>query len=140
MADLRSRRFRLVWGLWALWILLLGLSLIFVHAIYHVGSVSEYLWAFVILDMPSSWCPTFLSLYGFAALAAFFLVNPKLKKISGNIAMFAGLVLLPVGIYATIEFTAQQAFAFSFDYLYPQAIHVSEVLTGLLTIYLWRKG
>ncbi|MBL7118421.1 peptidoglycan DD-metalloendopeptidase family protein [Candidatus Bathyarchaeota archaeon] len=123
MRGLLGRRggFRLVW---AVWMLFLGVSLILVHTAHHVHSFSEYLWAFVVLDMPSSWCPTFMVLYGAAVLL-------NLRRVS----RFAGLVLLPIGVYTLTTYTLEVPFSFSlFDYIYPQTIHVSELLTGLMTL------
>jgi len=138
MVNLQSKNFQLIWGTW---ILILGLSLFFVHTIENVHSFSEYLNAFVTLDMPSSWCPTFLTLYGIATLAAYALADSGLKKAFTAIALFAGLVLLPIGIYATYTFTIMETFAFDFMYIYAQTIHISEILTGLgpLTIFLLAK-
>ncbi len=132
MKILHSKTFQLIW---ATWILALGVSLFFVHTIQCISSCPEYFRAFVALDLPSSWCPTFLILYGVATLIAVFLSHPKLKKVFMVISRFAGLILLPVGIYATIGYTVGDPFRFELMYFYAQSIHVSEVLTGLLTIY-----
>ncbi len=138
MINLQSKNFQLIW---AIWILILGLSLLFMHTIENVHSFSEYLNAFVTLDMPSSWCPTFLIIYGIATLAAYALADSGLKKAFTAIALFAGLALLPIGIYAIYEFTLTSPFGFDFMYIYTQAIHISEILTGLgpLTIFLLAK-
>lgn len=114
----------------------MGLSLVFFYIFNNVRSFSDYLRAFLILDMPASWCPTFLTLYGAASLIANFLSSAGLKRTFAALSSFAGLMLLPVGIYAAYSFTRGQTFGFSFMYLYAQAIHISEVLTGILTVYL----
>lgn len=131
MMTLRSKNFQLLWGAW---VLILGISLFFVHTIHYVRSFSEYLKAFVIMDMPSSWCPTFLTLYGIATLIAHLLDGSRFKECFAVTARVAGLILLPIGIYATYEFTLNEPFAFDFIYIYAQTIHISETLTGLLTI------
>lgn len=95
---------------------------------------SEYLRAFVILDLPASWCPTFLTLYGIATLAAYFLGDSRFKKVFSVMARFAGLILLPIGILATYTFTLEEPSDLISCILYAQTIHISEVLTGLLTI------
>ena len=136
MVNLQSRNFQLVCGAW---ILILGLTLLFVHTIENVHSFSEYLNAFIILDLPSSWCPTFLTLYGISTLVANLLGSTGLKKVFTAISLFAGLVLLPVGILATYEFTLGSPFGLDFMYVYAQTIHVSEILTGLFTIFLLTK-
>jgi len=127
MLILRSKKFQLGW---AVWILFLGVTLLFVHTFQNVHSFSEYLNAFLILDMPSSWCPTFLILYGVASLASILI-----SKAFTPIARFAGLVLLPVGLYATYEFTFQPSGDPLPIYIYAQAIHISEILTGLFTVF-----
>lgn len=131
MMALRSRNFQLLWGAW---ILILGISLFSVHTIHYVHSFSEYLKAFLIMDMPSSWCPTFLTLYGIATLTADLLGGLRFKEWFTVIARIAGLILLPIGLYATYEFTLYEPFSFDFIYIYAQTIHISETLTGLLTI------
>ncbi len=131
MATLRSKKFQLIWGTW---ILFLGVSLLFIHTIQYVHSFSEYLRAFLILDLPASWCPTFLTLYGIATLAAYLLGDSRFKKVFSVMARFAGLLILPIGILATYTFTLEEPFGFDFMYIYAQTIHISEVLTGLLTI------
>lgn len=129
---LQSRRFRVVW---AVWTLILGLSLAFFVGTEHVASFSDYLNAFLSPDMPASWCPTFLTLYGVATILTVILGSSRIKKIFLGLSVLAGIVLLPVGIYATYEYTL-----FSMNdplpmYVYAQAIHASEILTGLFTIY-----
>lgn len=136
MKFLHSKTFRLIW---AIWVLILGASLLFVHTLQNISSFSEYLRAFIIIDLPASWCPTFLTLYGIATLVMCLLSSSKLKKVFTIISRFAGLVLLPVGILATYEYTIGDPFTFEIMYFYAQSIHVSEVLTGLLTIYLLVK-
>jgi len=76
-----------------------------------------------------------LTLYGVATLIAVLLSSSGVKKVFTIISRFAGLVLLPVGILATYEYTMGDPFTFELMYFYAQSIHVSEVLTGLLTIY-----
>ncbi len=137
MVDFHSKKFQLVW---AAWILTLGVSLFFIHTIQNVHSFSEYLRAFAALDLPSSWCPTFLTLYGTSALVASLLGGSTSKKAFTVIAQFSGLVLLPVGILATATYTLDEAFRLDPMYLYAQTIHISEVLTGLLTISLLAKA
>ncbi len=133
MITLHSRRFQLVW---ATWTLILGVSLVFVHTIHYVHSFPEYLQAFLNLDMPASWCPTFLILYGIAVLAAYSMNNSMLMKLFISIARLAGFMLLPIGIYAMYTFTLESTLALDFTYIYAQTIHVSEILTGLFTAYL----
>lgn len=58
------------------------------------------------------------------------------KKVFTAISRLAGLILLPVGLYATYEFTFQSASDPLPIYIYAQTIHVSEILTGLLTVFL----
>jgi len=132
MKFLRSKVFQVIW---AIWVLILGVSLFFVHALQNLNSFSEYLRAFLIIDLPASWCPTFLTLYGVATLIAVLLSNSKFRKVFTVLSRFAGLILLPVGILATYTFTIDEPCRFSPMYIYAQAIHISEVLTGLLTIY-----
>ena len=136
MKIFHSKTFKLIW---AIWILILGVSLFFVHTLQNVSSFSEYLRAFLVIDLPASWCPTFLTLYGIAVIIATLLSRSGVKKVFMIISRFAGLVLLPVGIYATYTFTLDEPFGLNLMYLYAQAIHVSEVLTGLLTIYFLAK-
>ncbi|MFC1651560.1 hypothetical protein ACFL24_00180 [Patescibacteria group bacterium] len=136
MKFLHSKVFQIIW---VIWILILGVSLLFVHALQNLSSFSEYLRAFLTLDLPASWCPTFLTLYGVATLIAVLLSNPGVKKVFTIISRFAGLVLLPVGILATYEYTTGDPFTFELMYFYAQSIHVSEVLTGLLMIYFIAK-
>jgi hypothetical protein len=131
MLFLHSKKLQLAWAIWAL---LLGASLLFIHTLQHVHSFSEYLRAFIVLDMPSSWCPTFLILYGITSL-----LSLSFGKIFTPLARLTGLVLLPVGLYATYEFTFQSFSDPLPIYIYAQAIHVSEILTGLLTIFLLVK-
>ena len=102
MIDLHSKGFNLIWGTWTL---LLGVSLFFIHTIHHVHSFSEYLRAFVVFDLPASWCPTFLALYGVATLAAHLMDDVRLGRIFNYAAHFSGLILLPIGISATYIFT-----------------------------------
>jgi hypothetical protein len=138
MTTFRSSKFQLIW---AVWILILGASLAFFHTFQHVHSFSEYFAAFLRLDMPSSWCPTFLTLFGAASISARFLGDSAVRKVLVFAGRFAGLVLLPVGLYATYEFTAGEAARLDFMYLYAQTIHISEVLTGMFTILLLlRRG
>ena len=137
MIDLQSKSFQLIWGTW---ILILGISLLFIHTFQYVHSFSEYLRAFIILDMPASWCPTFLSLYGFAVLTAYLLTESRINRAFAVLALIAGIFLLPIGIYTTYTFTVEQPFTFDFIYIYAQTIHVSEFLTGLLTIFLLVKS
>ncbi len=137
MVTLHSKTFQLIWGTW---ILILGVSLLFIHTIQYVHSFSEYLRAFIILDMPSSWCPTFLILYGIATLAAYLLSDSRFKKAFTVIARFAGVILLPIGIYATYTFTLEDPFVFEFIYFFAQTIHISEILTGLFTVFLLAKS
>lgn len=134
MINVRSMNFRIAW---AVWMLLLGVSLFFVHTIWNVHSLADYINAFMAFDMPSSWCPTFMTAYGIATLAGHFL--DKYKKVFAAVSKFTGLGLLPIGIYTLSSFTVMEAFSFSLDYIYPQAIHVSQILTGLLTVYLLTK-
>ena len=136
MIDFKSKNFQLIWGAW---ILLLGISLIFMHAINAIGSIFEYLNAFLILDMPSSWCPTFLTLFGVATISKTLVDNPRIKRIFTILSWIAGVVLLPVGIYVTITFSITEVFSLDFMYIYAQTIHISEVLTGLFTVFLLVK-
>ena len=135
MIDLRSKNFRLAW---AGWMLFLGVSLFLVHTIWNVHSLADYINAFITFDMPSSWCPTFMTAYGISIMALHFL--NKYKKVFAAISKFAGLGLLPIGIYTLSSFTDMEAFSFSLDYIYPQTIHISQILTGLLTVYLLVKS
>lgn len=128
MLNLRSKKFQIAWGVWTL---ILGVSLIFFNLLPNIHSFSEYLNAFLVLNMPSSWCPTFLTLYGVATLAGNFA-----GKIFTPIARFAGLVLLPIGLYAAYGFTFQSTSDPLPIYIYAQTIHVSEILTGVYTIFL----
>jgi hypothetical protein len=132
MTALRSKNLQLLWGVW---ILFLGISLFLVHTIHYVDSFSEYLRAFMVMDMPSSWCPTFLTLYGITVPTAQLLGNSRLKEWTTITGRVAGLILLPIGIYATYEFTLNEPLTFDFIYIYAQTIHISETLTGLLTIF-----
>ncbi len=136
MIDLHSRRFNLIWGTWTLF---LGVSLFFIHTIHYVHSFSEYLRAFVVFDLPASWCPTFLTLYGVATLAAHLMDDVRLGRIFNYAAHFSGLILLPIGISATYIFTLAEPFGFNFIYVYAQTLHISEVLTGILTIVTARQ-
>ncbi len=131
MLNLRSKKFQ---AAWAIWTLLLGVGLLFIHTLQHVHSLSEYLRAFLTLDMPSSWCPTFLILYGATSLASLFL-----SKVFTPIARLAGLVLLPMGVYTIVTYTLMSSFDPLPIYIYAQTIHVTEFLTGLLTIFLLIK-
>ena len=129
--TLSSKNFQLLWGAS---ILFLGISLFFVYTIHYFHSFSEYLRAFLIMDMPSSWCPTFLTLYGIATLIANLLGRSRFKEWFTVTARVAGLILLPIGFYATYEFTLYEPFSLDLIYIYAQTIHVSETLTGLLTV------
>jgi hypothetical protein len=133
MGIINSKKFQIIW---AVWTLILGISLAFVGVFQEIHSFSEYLAAFPNLDMPSSWCPTFLTLFGVSTLVAVLLGESVLKKVFTVLSRFAGLVLLPVGLYATYEFTFGEPCRLDLMYVYAQAIHVTEVLTGLLTIFL----
>ncbi len=124
---------------WAIWTLILGISLLFFHTFQYVSSFTEYLKAFAVFDMPSSWCPTFLTLYGTTSLIANLLSSISSKKVFTYISRFAGLVLLPVGLYATYEFTFNSMGEPLPIYIYAQTIHISEILTGLYSIYLLRQ-
>ncbi len=129
MIDVASERFQL---LWAGWMLFLGVSLIFVHTIWHVHSLGDFVAAFMAFDMPSSWCPTFMTVYGFSTLAARILDDRRLRGALRALSGFTGLGLLLIGIYTLYEFSTMETFSLSLWYLYPQAIHVSQLLTGLI--------
>jgi len=135
MIDVSSKDFRIKW---AAWMLFLGVSLFFVHTIWYVHSFSDYIRAFIEFDMPSSWCPTFMTVYGVSTLAFYFL--DKHKRIWNALSWFTGFGLLPIGIYTLSSFTAMESFNLSLMYIYPQAIHVSQILTGLLTFYFFAKS
>jgi hypothetical protein len=136
MAFIRSKTFQIIW---AGWTLILGISLLFIHTLQNINSFAEYFKAFLILDMPASWCPTFLVLFGASTLLANLLGGSGVKKILIGLSRVAGLVLLPVGLYATWEFTFHSAGDPLPIYIYAQIIHVSEILTGLLTVFLLTK-
>jgi hypothetical protein len=128
--NLHSKKIQLGW---AIWILFLGISLLFFHTLTHINSFSQYLNAFLILDMPSSWCPTFLILYGLFSTASYFFKPLTL------LSRITGLVLLPIGTYTLITYTFSGFFDTLFIYFYAQTIHVSELLTGLWTVFLLIK-
>ncbi len=127
--DVDSGRFRLVW---AGWMLFLGVSLFFVHTIWYVHSWGEFIDAFVAFDMPSSWCPTFMTAYGVSTLAARVLGGRRPERALRRLSLFTGLGLLPIGMYTIYEFSSMEAFSLSLWYIYPQLIHVSQFLTGLM--------
>lgn len=131
MVDLASREFRIAWAVWAL---VLGVSLFFIHTIQYVHSFSEYLNAFMMADFPASWCPTFLTLYGLTTLAMLF-SSARVKDVFTTLSIFSGLVLIAIGTIVLITFTMEEPFALEFMYIYAQTIHVSELLTGLFTVY-----
>lgn len=135
MINLQSRNFRIGWAVWAL---VLGASLFFIHTIQYVHSFSEYINAFMMADFPASWCPTFLILYGVSTLAMHF-TGAKAKDVFTTLSIFSGLVLLAVGTIVIMTFTAEQPAGIEFMYIYAQTIHVSEVLTGALTLYQMHK-
>lgn len=122
MRKILSRKFQIGWGIWAL---VLGVSLAFVSLFQDINSFGEYIRAFILLDMPNSWCPTLLTLFGLSSL-----LGEKVKYIK----YFTGLVLLPVGLYATYEFTFQNTGDPIPICLYAQTIHITEVLTGIFTV------
>ena len=108
---------------WNIYILLLGISMIITLVIPNIG---QYFISFITGHPEYSWCPTFLTLYGATMLLGY-------KKIG----YVAGIILLPLGIIVSIN---------GFMYMnptdfYPHLIHISEVITGILTvyqIYLWK--
>lgn len=129
MLGLRSKRFRTIWSYWTL---VLGVSLFFFHAFPSVNSVGEYLNAFLVFDMPSSWCPTFLTLYGASSLL--FRI-----KVFNFLAKFSGVVLLPIGVYTLVTYTLGSQADSLGVYIYAQTIHLSEFITGVYTVYFWKK-
>lgn len=118
--------------IWAIWILILGASLFFGYLINSISSFLEYLRAFTIFDMPASWCPTFLTLYGLSTLLM--LVNKPINKVFTFISNFSGSLLLLIGIYALYTFSVVEPISFTFMYIHAQAIHISEILTGIFTL------
>lgn len=134
--DVNSGRFQLVWGVWMLF---LGVSLFFVHTVWYVHSWGDFIGAFVAFDMPSSWCPTFMTAYGVSTLAARFLVGGRLGGVLRGLSLFTGLGLLLIGMYTMYEFSSMEAFSLSLWYVYPQGIHVSQFLTGLMNASYFRR-
>ena len=133
--DVNSVRFRLVW---AVWMLFLGVSLFFVHTVWYVHSWGEFIDAFVAFDMPSSWCPTFMMIYSVSTLAARVLVGGRLGGMLRGLSLFTGLGLLLIGLYTIYEFSSMEVFSLSLWYIYPQVIHVSQFLTGLMNVSYFR--
>lgn len=108
---------------WNVYILLLGISMIILFVIPNIG---QYLISFVTGHPEYSWCPTFLTLYGAAMLLGY-----------KRVGYVAGVILLPLGIIVSISGFMHM----SLTDLYPHLIHVSELITGILTvyqIYLWK--
>jgi hypothetical protein len=125
---------------WATWTLFLGITLFVGYVFKNVHSLEAFFQAFITLHMPASWCPTFLTMYGLATILSYKLRKKKSRKIAQNVAYFAGLVLLPIGLYALYTFSLEQPFSFRImEYVYPQVVHFTEIVTGLFTAYVLLK-
>jgi hypothetical protein len=132
MQLLHSKKFQIGWGIWTL---LLGVSLAFFSLFQEIHSFDEYINAFITFDLPNSWCPTFLTLYGASLISSHYF-----GEVCKWVSRFSGLVLLPIGLLATYEFTLHSGGESLPIYIYAQIIHITEILVGVYTVYLiWGK-
>jgi hypothetical protein len=109
---------------WSVWILVLGIVMVIFVMLPEVDSFQDYFNAFLINRPELSWCPTLLMLYGLSMLFA-----EKWTKLR-YVGYAAGILMLPLGVIVTVS-----GFLYQGAEIFPHIVHLSELITGFITIY-----